>query len=46
VRAGGAWAGPERRCGGAVDKVLHEEPAGAEVREADEADESPRPDGQ
>ena len=41
-----AYAGRERRYGGAVDKVLHEEPAGAEVREADEADESPRPDGQ
>ena len=32
-----AYAGRERRYGGAVDKVLHEEPTGAEDPEDDEA---------
>ena len=41
-----AYAGRERRYGGAVDKVLHEESTGAEDPEDDEADESPRHDGQ
>ena len=41
-----AYAGRERRYGGAVDKVLHEEPTGAEDPEDDEADESPHHDGQ
>ena len=40
-----AYAGRERRYGGAVDKVLHEEPTDAEDPEDDEADESPHHDG-
>jgi len=46
LRALRDFAGRERRYGGAVDKVLHEEPAGAEDPEDDEADESPHHDGQ
>ena len=41
-----AYAGRERRYGGAVDKVLHEEPTGADDPEDDEADEPPHHDGQ
>ena len=40
------YAGRERRYGGAVDKVLHEEAADAEDPEDDEADEEPHHDGQ
>ena len=45
-RACETYAGRERRYGGAVDKVLHEEPTGAEDPGDNEADEEPHHDGQ